>query len=139
MPRAGEVTAGEEIPGRAEVIDQARLIRYAGASGDMNPLHWDPAFAAKVSPTGGVIAHGMLSMGLVSATVTDWAGGPEYVTDITASFRAPCPVGETLHIGGEVLGVDEEAGTATLAVWAELADGSKVVDRRASRATVRLT
>lgn len=139
MPRVDEVEIGQLIPGRAEVIDQARLIRYAGASGDMNPLHWDRDFAAGVSPTGGVIGHGMLSMGLVSATVTDWAGGPELVTSIAASFRAPCPVGATLHTGGEVIDVDQDAGTATLAVWAELEDGSKVVDRRSSRATVRLT
>ena len=138
MPRLSDVEVGTRIPDREETVDQERLIRYAGASGDFNPLHWDQEFAAKVSPTGGVIGHGMLSMGLVSSAVTQWAGGPEYVRSISASFRAPCPVGATLAIGGEVTAVDPEGGTATLAVWAELPDGSAVVDRRRSRAVVVL-
>ena len=139
MPRRDEVDVGTQIPERAETVDQDRLIRYAGASGDFNPLHWDPEFAAQVSPTGGVIGHGMLSMGLVSAAVTSWAGGPQHVRSISASFRAPCPVGQTLSIGGEVVAVDDDAGTVTLAVWAELPDGAAVVDRKRSRAVVALT
>ena len=133
-----EVEPGHRLPSRAHEIDQGMIIRYAGASGDFNPLHWDADVAARVSPTGGIIAHGMLSMGLVSALVTDWAGGPDNVVHLSASFRAPCPVGATLAVGGEVTDVDAEAGTATLAVWAETEDGARVVDRRASRATVRL-
>jgi hypothetical protein len=60
------------------------------------------------------------------------------VLKIGASFRAPCPVGATVHYGGEVLELDEASKTATLAIWAELEDGSKVVDRKASRAVVQL-
>lgn len=138
MPALSEVAVGTRVPERAELVDQERVLRYAGASGDFNPLHWDPEFAAGVSPTGGVIAHGMLSMGLVSAAVADWAGGAECVRSLSASFRAPCPVGETLTIGGEVIEVDEDEATATLAVWAVLPDGSAVVDRRRSRATAAL-
>lgn len=132
------VAVGDRLPERAVTIDQGWLIRYAGASGDLNPLHWDPAFAAGVSPTGGVIAHGMLNAGLVGNAVAEWAGGPERVRSLTTAFRAPCPVGATVTVGGEVLSVDPDAGTATLAVWAELADGAKVVDRRRSRAVVSL-
>lgn len=136
MPATAAV--GDRLPERREVLDQARLIAYAGASGDLNPLHWDPAFAARVSPTGGVIAHGMLNMGILGALVTQWAGGPERVLDISASFRAPCPVGATVTFGGEVKAVDAEAGTATLAIWAELEGGGAVIDRRRSRAVVAL-
>jgi acyl dehydratase len=68
------------------------------ARGDYNPLHWDPDFAAQVSPTGGIIAHGMLNMGLVSRAVTDWAGGPDCVLRLSTAFRAPCPVGATVTI-----------------------------------------
>ena len=95
-------------------------------------------FAAQVSPTGGIIAHGMLNMGILSRVVTAWAGGAEHVKHLSASFRAPCPVGATVTFGGEVLEKDEEARTITLAVWAELDDGSKVIDRRRSRAVVEL-
>ncbi len=136
--RFGQVRVGQRIPAREHTLDQERLIRYAGASGDFNRLHWDAEFAKGVSPTKGVIAHGMLSMGLVSAAVTAWAGGPERVKSLSASFRAPCPVGATVTVGGEVVELDEAERTATLAVWAELVDGSKAVDRRASRAVVQL-
>jgi acyl dehydratase len=138
MPAFDEVTVGDRIPERSETLDQARLIRYAGASGDFNPLHWDPGFAAGVSPTGGVIAHGMLNMGLVGNAVTEWAGGPERLRSLSTAFRAPCPVGATVTVGGEVVALDPETRTATLAVWAELEDGSKVVDRKRSRAVVAL-
>ena len=138
MPRLDEVHVGDQIPQRTQTIDQAQLIVYAGASGDFNPLHWQPEFAAKVSPTGGIIAHGMYNMGLVSRVVTEWAGGADKVKSLSASFRAPCPLGATVSLGGEVVELDEEARTATLAVWAELPDGAKVIDRRSSRAVVRL-
>jgi acyl dehydratase len=138
MPRLDEVEVGQQIPSQSQTIEQAQLIRYAGASGDFNPLHWQEEFAAQVSPTGGVIAHGMLSMGLLSRVITQWAGGPEKVRRLSASFRAPCPVGATVTIGGEVTEVDGEARTARLSVWVELADGSKVVDRRRSEAVVQL-
>ena len=138
MPRFEDVQVGDEIPAQSQTIDQAQLIVYAGASGDFNPLHWQEEFASQVSPTGGIIAHGMYSMGLVSRVVTAWADGAENVLKIGASFRAPCPVGATVNFGGEVVELDDTARTATLAIWAELDDGSKVVDRRASRAVVKL-
>ena len=119
-------------------LDQAAVIRYAGASGDFNPLHWDPAVAERVSPTGTVIVHGMLNLGLVSATVTEWAGGAEHVRSLKGSFKAPCPVGATVTVGGEVVNVDAEAATAEVAVWVRTEDGQKVVDPRGSRAVVAL-
>lgn len=138
MMRRDEVTVGDALPAERVTLEQGDLIRYAGASGDFNPLHWDEDFAARVSPTGGVIAHGMLSMGHVSRVVTQWAGGPANVRSLDVSFRAPCPVGATVTIGGEVVEVDDDAGTATLSVWAELDDGAGVVDRRRSKAVVAL-
>ena len=139
MPRFEDVKVGDQIPEQSQTIDQAQLIVYAGASGDFNPLHWQEEFASQVSPTGGIIAHGMYNMGIVSRVVTAWAEGAENVVKLGASFRAPCPLGATVTYGGEVIELDEQARTATLAVWAELEDGSKVVDRRASRAVVRLS
>lgn len=139
MPRLDEVKVGDQIPAALQTIDQAQLIVYAGASGDFNPLHWQEEFASQVSPTGGIIAHGMYNMGIVSRVVTNWAGGAEQVLKLSTSFRAPCPLGATVTYGAEVIEVDESAKTATLAVWAELEDGSKVVDRKASRAVVQLT
>lgn len=138
MPRLEDVSVGDQLPVEQQTVTQGDVIRYAGASGDFNPLHWDAEYAAQVSPTGGLIAHGMLTMGLVSRAVTAWAGGAEKVQAIEASFRAPCPVGSTVSIAGEVVELDEAARTATLAIGAELADGARVVDRRRSRAVVAL-
>ncbi|HVM13305.1 MAG TPA: MaoC/PaaZ C-terminal domain-containing protein [Egibacteraceae bacterium] len=138
MPRYDDVEVGQQLPTETQTIDQAQLIRYAGASGDFNPLHWQEEFAAEVSPTGGIIAHGMLNAGLVSRAVTAWAGGPEKVKRLSTTFRAPCPVDSRVTIGGEVVEMDAEERTATLAVWVELPDGAKVVDRRRSRAVVQL-
>jgi acyl dehydratase len=140
MPTFAEVEVGQQLPVESQTVEQADLIRYAGASGDFNPLHWDAEFASGVSPTGGIIAHGMLSMGLVSRLVTRWAGGPQHVRELSASFRAPWPVGARVSVGGEVVEIDEEARTATLSVWVELDDdGGRVVDRRKSRAVVALS
>ena len=136
---ASEVRVGDALPTEHISLDQGDLVRYAGASGDFNPLHWDADVAARVSPTGGVIAHGMLSLGHVSRMVTDWAGGPERVRELDAVFRAPAPVGSTLALGGEVLAVDAETGLATLRVWAVLPDGAGVIDPRRSRAVVVLS
>lgn len=136
---AGSVPqVGEQLPEQRTTLDQAAVLRYAGASGDFNPLHWDPATAQRVSPTGGVIAHGMLSMGLVSAAVSRWAGGPERVLSLECAFKAPCPVGSTVSVGGEVVAVDADAGTATVSVWVRTDDDARVVDARGSRAVIAL-
>lgn len=132
------LAVGVQMPERTVTLGQADLIRYAGASGDFNPLHWDAAFAADVSPTGGVIAHGMLSMGLLSAAVSDWLGDAGLVRTMSCQFRAACPVGSVVTLAGTVVDIDDEAGTATVSVGAALADGAKVIDQRTSRVVVWL-
>lgn len=90
-PVLADLVVGQEI-GTSEVrLDRARLVRYAGASGDFNPIHWDEAFATRVGLPG-VIAHGMLTMGAVVAGVVDWAGDPGAVVDYQTRFTAPVPV-----------------------------------------------
>ena len=69
-----DVTVGAELPPLVKgPIQQIQLTRYAGASGDFNPIHQDDEFA-KAAGMGGVFAHGMLSMGFVAQSLTDWAG-----------------------------------------------------------------
>lgn len=132
---SAELQLGDRLPERSVSLDQASLIRYAGVSGDVNPLHWDQQFAESFSPTGGVIAHGMLSMGLLSALLTDWLGDAGRVRSMSCQFRAACPVGASVTVGGEVTAIGDD-DTATLAIWARLDDGSKVIDQRTSRAVV---
>jgi acyl dehydratase len=138
MARRSDVEPGQTLPSMRHTLTQGDLVRYAGASGDFNPLHWDAEVAAKVSPTGGIIAHGMLTMGHLGRLVADWAGAPERVRSLDAAFRAPWPVGATIEFGADVLETDVADGTATLAIWAELEGGEKVIDRRRSRAVVEL-
>ena len=71
--------AGDELPALQLRISRADLVRYAGASGDFNPIHWSDRMADAVGLPG-VIAHGMLTMALAGRLVTRWAGSPAAVT-----------------------------------------------------------
>ena len=103
-------------------------VAYAGASGDLNPLHYDPDFAGDVSPTGDIIAHGMYSMGLASRALTEAAGGPESVESIEVRFTKPWPIGATASFGGEVASVED--GVALVRLQGELEDGTVILRGR---------
>ncbi len=133
-----ELAVGTTMPPRRHTVDQLDLIRYAGAAGDFNRLHWDQEYAATASPTNGVIVHGMLNLALLLRAVGEWVGGDDRLMSTSVSLRAPCPVGSTVTFRAEVLEIDEEAGTAVLGVGVELPDGAPVLDPRRSRVTVRL-
>jgi acyl dehydratase len=75
-----------EIP-----LTREDLVRYAGASGDFNPIHWSEA-AARQAGLPGVIAHGMLTMGRVSQLAVNWAGDPGAVVEFAVRFARPVPV-----------------------------------------------
>ncbi len=102
-------TVGDELPPITQVatIETGKL--YAEASNDHNPLHQDPEVAATISPTGGVIAHGMFSMGLASRLLTGWAGGPDKVAEIQVRFSKPWPVDTASTFGGTVTAVTDDA------------------------------
>ncbi len=120
-----EVTEGTELPTIEQTHDLTRSVLYAGASGDMNPLHFDEEFASQISPTGGIIAHGMYSMGLASRVLTSWAGGPEKVREVSVRFTKPWPLGTTTTFGGTVTDVSE--GVATVSLWATNESGETVI------------
>jgi acyl dehydratase len=83
--------AGTELPAREFRVTRADLIRYAGASGDFNPIHWSDRIAKDVGlPT--VIGHGMLTMALAARLLTDWAGDPGAVVEYGARFSRPVVV-----------------------------------------------
>lgn len=79
----------EYVPQRF-TLTRADLVRYAGASGDFNPIHWSDRVAGAVGLPG-VIAHGMLTLGLVGAAVATWTDGAE-VVELGAKFTAPVVV-----------------------------------------------
>ncbi len=83
-----------ELPSKTFRVTRADLVRYAGASGDFNPIHWSERTATAVGLPG-VIAHGMFTMALVARAITEWTGDPAAVLDIRVRFSRPVPVPDT--------------------------------------------
>src|SRR5256884_8385233 len=83
-----------ELPARTFRITRMDLIRYAGACGDFNPIHWSDRVATSVGLPG-VIAHGMFTMALVGRAVTDWAGDPGAIVEFRVRFTRPVVVPDT--------------------------------------------
>lgn len=84
-----------DLPAQTYTITRVDLVRYAGASGDFNPIHWSERVATGVGLPG-VIAHGMYTMALASRAVTTWVGGdPAAITDYSVRFARPVPVPDT--------------------------------------------
>ncbi len=83
-----------DLPERTFRITRLDLVKYAGASGDCNPIHWSDRFAAAVGLPG-VIAHGLLTMALVGRALTEWAGNPAGIVDFNVRFTRPVVVPDT--------------------------------------------
>jgi acyl dehydratase len=81
----------DTLPVQTFRVTRADLVRYAGASGDFNPIHWSDRTAVKVGLPG-VIAHGMFTMALVGRAVTGWAGSPDAVVEFGVRFTRPVVV-----------------------------------------------
>ena len=89
--RAADLAVGAELPEQTHRVTRADLVRYAGASGDLNPIHWSDRVATGVGLPG-VIAHGMLTMGLAARAVTEWAGDPAALVEYQVRFGRPVVV-----------------------------------------------
>lgn len=111
---------GTQLPALTVRLTRETLVRYAGASGDFNPIHYSD-FHARALGLPGVIGHGMLTMGLALRAVTDWAGDPARVHGAFVRFTCPIPVpdddtGAELVIGGTVTKVAGGVATVQLDV-----------------------
>lgn len=96
----------ESLPTRQYQLTRADLVRYAGASGDINPIHWSDRVATGAGLPG-VIAHGMLTMGLAGRLLTEWTGDPGAIVEYGVRFARPVvvpddDVGVTLTVSGVV-------------------------------------
>jgi acyl dehydratase len=120
-----DVTAGTELPTIEQQATLMTSVAYAAASGDLNPLHYDQDFAGQVSPTGGIIAHGMYSMGLASRLLTQFAGDPANVLEVQVRFAKPWPLGTTSTFGGTVTDVDD--GVATVELFGDNENGDRIL------------
>jgi acyl dehydratase len=123
--------AGDELPPLEVRLRRADLVRYAGASLDFNPIHWNEKLAAEVGLPG-VIAHGMLTMGVAGRIVTNWLGDPGAFVEYGARFIRPVVVpndadGAVVEITGKVKEVRED-GTARVDITAKF-DGKAVLGK----------
>lgn len=101
-----DVEVGTELPATTFPIERANLVRYAGASGDFNVIHWNERVAKSVGLPN-VIAHGMFTMAEASRVLTDWVGDPAAVVEYGVRFTKPVVVpdddrGAALEVTGKV-------------------------------------
>ncbi|MFJ5936416.1 MaoC family dehydratase [Streptomyces sp. NPDC093071] len=133
-----EVEVGTELPAQTFPVTRATLVRYAGASGDFNPIHWNEKFAVGVGLPD-VIAHGMFTMAEAIRVVTDWAGDPAAVVEYGVRFTKPVIVpnddtGALIEVAAKVAAKLDD-GLVRVDLTATSA-GQKVLGM--SRAVVRL-
>ena len=120
-PTLSTIAVGDQLPELKVVFTRADLVRYAGASGDFNIIHWNERTALAVGLTG-VIAHGMLTMGQAINVVTQWTSDPTAVVDYQVRFTRPVVVpdndeGVVVTFGGKVSAINDN-GTAKIDISA---------------------
>jgi acyl dehydratase len=113
---------GQVVAEKTYTLSRDNLVRYAGASGDFNPIHYRDDVAASVG-LAGVLAHGMLTMGLAVQPVVEWLGGDSgKVLDYQVKFTRPVVVdpasGATVTVVAKVGAIDEEGSRIDLTVSA---------------------
>ncbi|MEO9254525.1 MAG: MaoC/PaaZ C-terminal domain-containing protein [Tepidiformaceae bacterium] len=111
-----------------ENVNRSHIVKYAGASGDFNPLHHDDSVAKGMAGYPSVFAHGMLSMGLTGRMLTDWLG-PVALKKYGVRFTKQVWPGDTLTAKGEVTDVTD--GLATIKIVTVNQNGESVVEGEA--------
>lgn len=125
---------GTALPQREFRVTRENLVRYAGAAGDFNPIHWSDRVAASVGLPG-VIAHGMLTMALAGRLLTDWAGDPGAVVEYGVRFARPVvvpddDVGVTVTVDAAVTEVRDD-GLVGVEVNVRVSDEKVLTQARA--------
>ncbi|HET7387857.1 MAG TPA: MaoC/PaaZ C-terminal domain-containing protein [Nocardioidaceae bacterium] len=124
------LASGDVLPEQTYRVTRADLVRYAGASGDRNPLHWSDRVARSVGLPG-VIAHGMYTMALAARALDTWAGATGRVRELACKFIKPVVVpdddeGVQVQVAGTVTGVEQDGVHVALTVTC---GGEKVLGR----------
>ena len=119
--RVAEIAVGDVVAERTVHLTRESLVRYAGASGDFNPIHYRDDVAARVGLPG-VLAHGMLTMGLAVETIVEWLGDSNRILDYGVRFTRPVVVdpgsGADVTVTAKVGAVDDDALRIDLTVAA---------------------
>jgi acyl dehydratase len=126
-----DLAAGYELPPAQVRVRRADLVRYAGASLDFNPIHWNDRVAEEVGLPG-VIAHGMYTMAIAGRYVTDWLTDPGRLVSYSARFIRPVIVpnddeGALVELSGKIRDVRDD-GTARIDITAKF-DGKAVLGK----------
>ena len=112
---------GDVVAQRTVHLTRESLVRYAGATGDFNPIHYRDDVAARVGLPG-VLAHGMLTMGLAVETIVPWLGDAGRIVEYGVRFTRPVVVdaegGATVEVTATVGVVDDETARIDLTVRA---------------------
>lgn len=124
---AASLVAGHTLPPQTYAVRRSDLVRYAGASGDFNPIHWSQRVATSVGLPG-VIAHGMFTMALVARAVEIWTDGAE-VVELGCKFTNPVVVPDDDEgVAVEVRGTVKEVADGLITISLEVTcDGTKVL------------
>jgi acyl dehydratase len=136
--RYADVAAGTELPAVTYPVTRLSLVKYCGASGDFNVIHWNERIARSVGLPN-VIAHGMFTMAQAGRYVTDWAGDAGAVVEFGVRFSAPVVVpdddaGATIEVTGSV--EEKLDGNRVVLSLTARSGGAKVLTR--ARAVVHL-
>lgn len=119
------IAVGDVVAERSFPLTRDSLVRYAGASGDFNPIHYRDDVAREVGLPG-VLAHGMLTMGFAVQPVVDWVGDPRRVVDYQVRFTRPVVVdpenGAEVTVVAKVGQLDSEAGVARIDLTVKVGD-----------------
>nr|NLI50569.1 dehydratase [Propionibacterium sp.] len=118
MTDLSTVAVGTELPALQVTFDRQRLVRYAGASGDFNPIHYSDHHARALG-LAGCLAHGMLTMGVGLRVVTDWCVDPGRVRRYSVRFTKPVQVpdddaGAVVHFTARVSAIEDAVATVAI-------------------------
>ena len=133
---AASLEIGQVVAEAEFVLSRDSLVRYAGASGDFNAIHYRDDIAQSVGLPG-VLAHGMLTMGFAVQPVIDWIGDPGRILDYQVRFTRPVPVdaadGARLAVVAKVGSLDVDTVRIDLTVTF---DGTTVLGKAQVRVSV---
>jgi len=131
--KAPKLSVGQEIPPLVKrPIDRTQLVRYAGASGDFNRIHFDEPFAREAGHPS-VIAHGMLAAAFFGQLLCDWVG-PTSVRRLSVRFKSITYPGDVVTCRGQILELrnENEHRAVELRVWCEKQDGTVTAEGNAT-------
>ncbi|MGW9629552.1 MaoC family dehydratase [Agromyces sp. NPDC055520] len=136
-PDFASLTVGDVVAERSFALTRDSLVRYAGASGDFNPIHYRDDVAAAVGLPG-VLAHGMLTMGFAVQPVVDWVGDPGRIADYQVRFTRPVVVdpqgGQSVAVTAKVGQLDASESVARIDLTVTVDDATVL-----GKAQVRVT